>query len=175
MGDLETFLRSSLPNSVPPARRNGREWVPWTAARLRREKWAGGNLWPLGFSPMCKCWKAVPCYVSTYTSMFHLASAGVTCSCSFAVDGGLTQPGSFCPPFFKNSIYYESVSLRGVDLGQGEEICNKRTHWNWNKDWTQIQTILDSLVSLQSFVQFLLSLSWLSEDFSSSGLKPSWT
>lgn len=51
-------------------------------------------------------------------------------SVSFAIDGTLMQSGSFCPPSFKDSIYYECISLRGLGLGPDKEICNHRTHLN---------------------------------------------
>lgn len=150
----------------------------WTAAQLRREKGAGGNSWPLAF--FCTIWRNNSVLFSSlhtpvYSTWLLLVLPVAAPSISFAVNGRLMQSGSFCPPSFKDSIYYEFISLRGLGLGLDKEICNYGTHLNWNKDWTQIKTILDFLVSLQSFVQLLLALSWLSEDFSSSGLKPSWT
>lgn len=51
-------------------------------------------------------------------------------SVSFAIDGTSMQSGSFCPPSFEDSIYYEFISLQGLCLGSDKEICNHRTHLN---------------------------------------------
>jgi len=121
---------------VPPARRTGKQSETVrlrAAAQLRKEQGAGGNCWPLPFfdtkrrkssvlfsalhTPVCSTWLLL---------VLPVAAPSV----SFAVSGRLMRTGSFCPPSFKDSIYYKFIGLRSLGLGLDKEICNNRTHWN---------------------------------------------
>lgn len=86
MGELETFLHISQDDGVPLASRMGRESDTWSSGLPPS---SGERKEQVG--PMAPCISShkteeeqhpVPVWLSTYTSTLHLASAGVTCSCS---------------------------------------------------------------------------------------------
>lgn len=130
LGELQAFLHCSEQWECARARRVGREgdlMERWMLPGSEGE----GSRWELRLllhffiqnkeqllfsspqTPVCSIWLLL---------VFLVAAL------SLAVNGRLMQPESFCLPSFKESVYYEFISLGELYLGTDKEVCNNGTN-----------------------------------------------